>query len=355
MQNFNTNQTRHFYAAKALGSGTDYNAFNNGDIAFASTEDKKAGYFIFKNHDGLLTRTDVVDPKNVVSVKVATTKASASSPFKSMARPLLMQELEVDTNKITFGASPVLAGTSESLIGKCFTITVNVMGVFDYDMSNNLPIVASVVGNATNLASAYAFIKAVADAIVLAQPQNDPQYPFIRVFYNGNEVTKASKASSSAATVTKCYLVQGPQRYVRGKLSGEPCPFSVSSNLTVANLEDIFWLKETDQTVSNISGFTVVAGARELADLEYFALGERGDVYRGYLYPNEYDTHYEIDPSGTTEYNVLSIEYFWQGGAENVQKSPRLLEIAAPASNSNDVITELYESFEAFLNGVASS
>lgn len=355
MQNFNTNQTRHFYAAKAIGNETDYNQFSNGDITLKSTADGKAAYFIFKNHDGLLTRTDIIDPKKVVSVKLSTTKATATSPFKSLARPLLMQEIEVDTTKITFGATPVIAGTDISLIGKSFDLVVTVHGVFDYDMSNTLPIVASVVGTSANLASASAFIKAVADALVLAQPKNDPQYPFVRVFYNNTEVTATAKAADSAATATKFVIVQGPQRFVLGKLSGEPCPFSVASHLANSNIDDVNWVLDSPQVPSTISGLTVIPGARQLADLEYFALGERGDIYRGYLYPNDFDTHYEIDGSGAHEYNVLSIEYYWSGGAENVQKSPRLLEIAAPATDSDDVITELYEGFEAILNGIASS
>ena len=55
------------------------------------------------------------------------------------------------------------------------------------------------------------------------------------------------------------------------------------------------------------------------------------------------------------EYNVLSIEYYWQGGAENVQKSPRMIQIAAEAADSNDVVTTLYEALVALVNEGASA
>lgn len=355
MQNFNTNQTRHFYVAKAIGTETDYNQFDNGDIAIKHNADLNSLWFVFKNYDGLLTRTDAINPKNIVSVKLGSTKANPSSPFKSLARPLLAQEIEIDTSKIIFGATPVLAGTDISLIGKVFDLVVTIHGVFDDDLSNSLPIVASVVGTATNLANSYKLVQEIADALVLAQPKNDPKHPFIRVFYNGNEVTAAAKAVDSGATATKFTIVQGPQAYVRGKLDGTPCLFSSASHLAIGDIEDVQFVKDAVLKPSAISGFTEITGAHQLADLEWFAYGERGDVYRGYLYPNDYDTHYEIDPSGNTDYNVMSVEYFWQGGAENVQKSPRLLEIAAPATVSNDVITELYEALEALIAGVASS
>ena len=352
MQNFNTNQTRHFYVAKAIGTETDYNNFSNGDILLNKDEDQKNVWFVFKNYDGLLTRTDAINVKNIVSVKLGSTVASPTSPFKSLARPLLAQEIEIDTTKLTLGATPVVAGTNISLIGKVFDLVVTIHGVFDDDLSNSLPIVASVVGTATNLLSATALLKDLADALVLAMPKNDPKYPFVRVFFDGAEVTKDAPATGSA---TKFTIVQGPQAYVRGKLDGTPCLFSTASHLAIADVDDIQFVKEASLKPSAISGFTAIHGAKQLADLEWFVYGERGDVYRGYLYPNDYDTHYEIDPSGNTDYNIISVEYFWQGGAENVQKSPRLLEIAAPATVSNDVITELYEALEAIINGVASS
>ena len=58
MQNFNTNQTRHFYVAKAINANVakDRNAADNaaasaGDIALTSTANGEM-FFSYKNADG---------------------------------------------------------------------------------------------------------------------------------------------------------------------------------------------------------------------------------------------------------------------------------------------------------------
>ena len=48
-----------------------------------------------------------------------------------------------------------------------------------------------------------------------------------------------------------------------------------------------------------------------IADLEYFCMGARGDIYRGMGYPNIIHTTYLADPSAV--YDVLDIHYFYTG------------------------------------------
>ena len=179
----------------------------------------------------------------------------------------------------------------------------------------------------------------------------------MKIFCGTSEVTADTAVSDIQGSATKIVLVQGPQKYVRGKLTGEPVPFSVASKYSPSNVEDIDWLTEGSYTLkkSNVSGCTVVPSNYVLADLERFALGERGDVYREFNYPNNYEVTYAISLDPTVKYNVLTIEYYWAGNVENVQKSPRLLQIAAPASVSDDIVSTLYDQVEAFLAGVASS
>lgn len=324
MQNFNTNQTRHFYVAGAIDSNVDTNL----DIALGTTATGEM-YFKYKNADGLLTRSDTFDPKKIVSLK----KTLSSD----MAIPLKAHTIAVDTNAVTLA----------NLVGKTIDLVITVHQVFDYDDDNCIRFVASVVGNSTNTANATAFHKALAEAIALAMPIPDPSYPYFKVYSNGSEVTKAvAKAGSATGAAAGVVLVEGVQKFVRGKLTGEPCPISVAFHLKNGNTEDIVWGKDTIAN-SAIAGNTVVPANYVLANLEYFALGERGDYVRGYDYPNEYNPTYAIDL--TTNYDVLSIEYYWNGAAENVVKSPRLIQIAAPHNNTagSDICTQLYNTISA--------
>ena len=329
MQNFNTNQTRHFYVAGAIDANVDTNL----DIALKTTATGEM-YFLYKNADGLLTRTDTIDPKKVVCLK----KTAAAD----MDRKLMAHTVAIDTNEVTLS----------NLVGKTLDCIITIHGYIDYDESDTYTFVASVVGNSTNTATAAAFHKDLAIAIAKALPKPDKQYPLIHVFSNGTEVTATTAASDVTGSNTGVVLVEGVQKYVRGKLTGELCSFSVAFRLADSNIGDIVWGTDT-VAPSAISGFTVMPSAYTIADLEYFALGERGDMFRGNNWPNNYDTTYSIDLS--KEYNMLSIEYYWAGNVENVQKSPRLIQIAAEAADSNDIVETLYDQVDAIIHGMASS
>ena len=330
MVNFNTYQTRNFYVAKAIDANVD----TVGDIALGTTATGEA-FFKYMNADGLVTRTDLIYPKNLVSVK----KTTAAE----LATPLVAHKITGDTNAVTLS----------NLVGKAVNLNITLHQVISYDESDTLTIAASVVGTSTNTASAAAFYKALAKAIMLATPKF-PEAPFkLYMVKSGTatEITKATADGSYPSDATSVVIVPCAQRWARGKMSNEPYTVSVAFSVKGSNVDDVVWGEDTVTTVaafntaSSTSIPATISGAYALADLEYFALGERGDIYRGSMWPNEYDTKYQIDV--TKNYNVLSIEYFWQGSAENVQKSPRMIQVVAEAAQSNDVVTTLYNSVVA--------
>ena len=327
MQNFNTNQTRQFYIAGAIDSNLDTNL----DIYLGSTATGEM-YFQYVNADGLLTRSDTFDPCKIISLK--------DTPATAMARPLMMHTVAIDTTAVTLS----------DLVGKTLSCIITISGAFDYDMDNSITFTASVTGNATNTASAAAFHKDLAIAIAKALPRPDKKYPFIKVFSSGSEVLPTTAASDVTGAAAGVVLVEGVQKYVRGKLSGEPSPFSVAFRLADGNLGDIVWGTDT-VAKSNVTNNTTMPANYVVADLEYFALGERGDVYRGSRWPNDYDTTYVVNPFGNTAYDILTIEYYWAGDAENVQKSPRMIQVAAEHAASDNITTTLYSAILAAKNG----
>lgn len=321
MHNFNTNQARHFYVAGAVNDKLE----NNLDIAFGSLNSGEV-YFKYRNADGLITRTDTISPKKVSSLKH--TKAA------DMAVPLLMHTVKVNTD----------AADLTYYVGKTVNLIITLHGVVGYDDSDTETYVASFQGTVANTASAAEFHKAAAMAAANALPRRYDSYPPYRVFVNGKEVKRGMKADEVYAYAPGFQIVEGLQKYVRGKLSGEPCHISLAFRVAGGSYldGDIAWATDT-VAKSNIDGCKVLPANYVLADLEWFAYGERGDYYRGYNYPNDYTPTYAIDPFSSTEYDVLTIQYWWDGGAENVQKSPRMIQIAGPA----EVITSLEESVKA--------
>jgi len=328
MANFNTNQTRHLYVATAIDANVD----TIGDIAVKSVESGEF-FFSYKNADGIIVRSDTIKPENVVSLKKTTAD--------QMATPLMMQTVTVDSGL-----------TLSSYVGKAFDLTITIQHYGDFNPNSTRTFVASVVGDASNTASATAFHKALAIAIAKAMPKGDEGYPYFKVFSNGSEVTRNTAASDVTGSASGVVLVQAPQKWVRGKLTGEPVPFIVSSKLSVSNDEDIAWAGVVS-AVSNISNNTVIPANHVLADLEYFSLGERGEYGRGLSAKYSEEPAYLINPA-SGKYSCLSIEYFWAGGAENVQKSPRLIQVVAPETVSDDIVSTLYTTVQAAISGSGS-
>ena len=303
MRNFNTNQTRHLYVAEAIDANVDTNL----DIALKTLATGEM-FFSYKNADGQLVRSDTIDPKKVVSLKKAYATASGSVP--GMDIPLKQHTITIKTTNYANVAA---------LAGKTVKLKVTVHQVFDYSDSNYREFIAyHTVGSSETAAQFYSALETAVKDVVPTQ--------FI------------TASSSSNGLV----LVEKLTKYVRGKLTGEPCPLTITFGIEGENEPE--WGVDT---VAN-HATAVYPSVYTIADLEVFSLGERGDMLRGYAYPNNYEPTLAV--SLAKSYDMISIEYFWAGDAENVQKSPRLIEIAMPHAANNNPIDTLYASIASNVN-----
>ena len=311
MRNFNTNQTRHFYVAEAIASGTDVSS--NLDIKMKSLATGEI-FFSYKNADGIVVRSDTIDPKKIASLKKAYATASGSVPG-----------MDIPLKKHTITINTVNYASYTNLKGKKIKLTITVHQAFDYDDGNTRPFVVY-YNVPANLASAQALYEALDAEIDKVLPA---QY--------------ATVTSGAGGLV----LTEKVGKFVRGKLTGEPCPLSIAFGI-IGDDEPLWGV----DTVSNSS--SVYPSYYTIADLEFFSYGERGDMYRGFNYPNDYNTKYSVVTDGTKNYDMISIEYYWAGDAENVQKSPRLIEIAMPHAVSDNPIDALYDLVAAAMNNGGS-
>ena len=311
MANFNTYQTRNLYVVKDfLASGEPDAA---GELAMGTTATGEI-FFKYFNGDGLATRSDLIRPASIISLKK--TKAAA-------------MDTPVPAYTITLDSAVTLA----NCVGKVFTLTINLHQLLSYDMNDSMAVTASVIGDATNTANATAFYLAVKGAIENVTPK----------FTKAAAYTVSS--SSSGVVVTPA-----PGAYRRGLLSKDIFTLSFSSRL---HGDDVAWANVAEAASATVKIPSVYA----IADLEEFALGERGDQFRGYAYPHNYEPTYLVDL--TKEYDVVSIEFAWQGNAENIQKSPRMIQLACECTGSGSQATsdadDIYDAVAAAMAGVASS
>lgn len=332
MANFNTYQTRNLYVVNSfLNSGEPDAA---GELAMGTTATGEV-FFKYFNGDGQATRTDIIYPKNIASLK----KTTAA-------------EMDIPLKKHTITLKTDVASSLANYVGKEFGLVVTFHEVGSYDWADVHRVAVSVP---VTSATATDFYKSLAEALAIALP--DRKYPLAKVFSNGSEVTKAvAKAGNATGAAAGVILVEVPQGYRRGLKSCEAYPFTLAFHVHGINGEEIQWGVDTVAD-SNISGNTIISGTYGLADLEMFSMGERGDQFRGYAYPNNYEPTPLIDLS--KKYDVVTVEYFWQGSAENVQKSPRMIQFACEISGSGSQATSdansIYDALAAAMAGVASS
>lgn len=73
-----------------------------------------------------------------------------------------------------------------------------------------------------------------------------------------------------------------------------------------------------------------ISGTYKLADMEYFAMGERGDQYRYVDYLNAIDTKYRVQLG--EDYDMLVVHYAYKGTNQNSHKSEKDLIVVSTDS-----------------------
>ena len=134
-----------------------------------------------------------------------------------------------------------------------------------------------------------------------------------------------------------------PQEWILGTFPQVPVNFTLMPDTIVVNGDDRIWGLVEKQASTNS-----IPDGHKIADLEYFCMGERGDVYRMMGFPNVIRTKYLVNPD--LKYNTIDIHYAYVGSNEAVQKSEKDITIVVPkvgennqASNklTNDIISAI--------------
>ena len=150
--------------------------------------------------------------------------------------------------------------------------------------------------------------------------------------------TLAAVATATALVATKIVLSEIEQPWVLGRKENMPLQyklgFTTSDIYTTANgiarMSNIVWCT-SDTKESDTNKLNTIKNGKIMADMEYFMLGERGDVYRNVGFPNTIPTTYLIDP--TKEYDIIEFDYKYIGSGVDVQESVKHLEIVCEATS----------------------
>ena len=313
MATFSVNQVRQLYVATALKTPHVLASDAAGSIAVKNDTVKSHLYFEYKGADNLM-RSDLIDTKNILYAKA--TDATA------MAHDLKSVTIALDSN--VNGGAPV-AG-QDYILRIAFKQYV---GMSDEDQYFKYGMVHAYAGM-----DASEFYKVL--AISLAKNFSREVVPLIKIEIKTasatTEVTPTTKVADLTGTYTGVVITEVEQPWRLGVMAQTPVYFTVQSVPVTVNGDERYWATLTESTSGSISN------GKTIADLEYFCMGERGDMYRQVGWPNNIPTTYLVDPAKA--YYVFDIHYAYVGSNESVQKSEKTITIVcADKAELNKVIT----------------
>ena len=310
MAKFSINQVRHLYVAKTLKSGTNLLETDAaGSILPKADKNKTHLYFQYMSPGGIV-RSDLINIKNISHAKATSSKDLAHS----IKRVLLTLDSDVNS-------SPVAGQEYITLI----TFS-QYIGLSEEDKNHKYGYVYATPG-----LSVSDFYKKM--AISIANNVAMDTTPLLKVYLKTsiNEeaaVPAKSKEDKLIDTYTGIILEEAVQDWELGTMPQEFIPFAVQPRKIVVDGDEYIWGK-----VEDTESKTTLEDGHNIADLEYFCMGARGDDYRMMGYPNVITTKYLVDPSA--KYDTLDIHYCFTDSNESVQKSERDITIVCADDGSH--------------------
>lgn len=314
------NQFRNLYVMKTYKASESALAAV-GDTTLKVDTAKNSMYLVYKDTEDNLT-SDIIDLKNLLYVK--STKAA------DMARKLNSQSVTLNEDPIS---------------GQDYVLNVevrNFVALGDDSTYIKFGAVHAVKGMTKS-----DFYKAM--ALNLAKNFSREVSPILNVSLNkynstGTTNTKVAvlvngkmqnlAALTSTETYTSIIIDEVEQPWRRGVAQVEPVNFNTTCGTVLVDGNDVIW-----GTVEKEEGDPINNG-KQIADMEWFYHGTRGDIYREATYPDNFDFKPLVDE--TKAYSTLDIHFAYVGPGVEVAKSERTITVVcADAAELNKLITAI--------------
>lgn len=316
---FSINQVRQLYVTKALKDSTAA-LTTAGDIMPKADTAKTTLYFQSMSPAGIVA-SDKIDIKNVISAK-----ATAS---KDLAHKLVRYSVTLDAD---VSATPVA--------GQNYILRLAFRQYIGLSEEDQYFKYGEVIARSGMTASD--LYKKMAISLAKNLENKTESTPLVNIYLN-SATTDGTNVPVTATTkesdlnkdhYDKIIIEEAEQPWVLGMMPQAFIPFTPQFLTITVDGEDRLWGVATVVTPKK-----TVPDGHLIADLEYFCMGARGDIYRGMGYPNIIKTTYLVDPSAA--YDVLDIHYFYTGSNESVQKSEKTITLVAVDDGSHTAMNAL--------------
>lgn len=319
MATFSTNQVKQLYVVKAAPEGALENV---GDIAFFNAGDGQIAAKYLGN-DGVV-RTDLIDLATLKgkAVDAATMGDYLESAFVASTSAVAGQDYILKVTVDEFGGM-----TPED---KTFILA-------DYraksgDAAKNVLAGLAVALAKNNEKAAYS--KLINVFVTTAAT------PSTALTLNTNlwavSASDTEAAIAAKGSLTAIIIEAAEQPWALGKIGVERVGIKVAADPIMSSGIETAWATVTYGTAHPTPK---LVNSKKIADLEWFAFGERGDIYRGINWPNNFEFTPLVDPKSANGYHVIELTWAYQGDAEDIQKSPKELVIVAEADGKTLINT----------------
>nr|DAM49263.1 MAG TPA: Structural protein [Crassvirales sp.] len=316
------NQFRNLYVMKAYKDSESALAAV-GDLTLKVDTAKSNVYLVYKDTEDTIT-SDLISIKNLLYAKA--TKAA------DMARTL-------NSQSVTLNADPIS--------GQDYVLNVevrNFVALGDDSTHIKFGAVHAVKGMTKS-----DFYKAM--AVNLAKNLSREPSPILNVLLTKNDSAASGEKDSEVAvllngkmqnlaalkpteTYTDIIIDEVEQPWRRGVAQVEPVNFNTTCGTILMDGDDVIWgtvEKETGDEIQN---------GKQIADMEWFYHGTRGDIYREATYPDNFEFKPLVDE--TKAYSTLDIHFAYVGPGVEVAKSERTITVVcATAAELTKLITAL--------------
>ena len=281
------NQVRQVYVCKSLK--TNATPSQLGDLRILG-ENGKFLYFQHFGHGGL-TASDKIDVCNIRYIKLTENNTMRD----------VLKNHTVKVTEVSAGQVYEIKVLVRNYIGQGVNDTTTRFGLYKAKKTDDAAAIAA--GLAADLQTSLG-LEPGADATNIANYKE----PLMKVTVSGDTIT----------------ISEVEQPWELGRFPVSQCPLDIQLNGIVTDDE---YMTYEWATIGEAAPTMLDNVGKKMADLEYFAHGWRGDMFRNVGWPRSINTKYIVDPNSVSGFDVVDIHYFYQGTGVSSQQSEKEITI----------------------------
>jgi hypothetical protein len=315
MANFSVNQVHQLYVVSGYNASvTDASAV--GTIGAVQAIDDILGKQVMFKVKGVenVLHSDLIQIGNIGYAKAV--------PASDMVT--VMKKVEITLDSTVNGGAPVS--------GQDYVLSINFRNFFSSGDASQYYKDAAVHATANMTASAFytAMVASLNAAFGRENGATKTSNPYLK-FSTKAKGGEGDDRDDAVAIV----IEEKPQEWALGTKKARRIMFDVFCSTIYTGGDDLVWGVVTDATPARsaaVVGTNAVGNGQQIADLEWFCMGERGDQYRNVGWPHVIPTKYLVDP--TQQYHVLELHYAFTDSGVNSYRTEKEITVVAPATSA---------------------